>query len=349
MRSSRGDGLHAESQEQAESEQINSGVLHPMLRGYRSIVCAGVGLALVGAKPAPQPEAVRQRSDVTTQTGEAPTPILASPKAITRVQAAKEQAPCGPYRYGSNDDLCAQWKAADSAQEAARWARWSFWLGIVGTFGLIATLYYTRKAVLAAEEATDDANMALAIAERNATAAARQADLMVRLNRIQTEPRIEYTRITLRYIKNDIQNANADQTQAFVNIKNWGATTATDVFCAYGFKIKRLNGDIIWELPLAAVGDNGILLPSQESAYPPRFIDAGIEPALDDLEEGNSRAESEIVLSYKTEFGDSISIHLFGEAASSGRQYAQQGSYFHVTDLTPDPSRTRVTRTPIAT
>lgn len=76
-----------------------------------------------------------------------------------------------------NSDLCAQWKAADAARDAADYSLWSLLVGIFGTAAVVATLHYTRKAVIAAEEATEDANRALEIASRNADAAARQVEV----------------------------------------------------------------------------------------------------------------------------------------------------------------------------
>jgi len=43
-----------------------------------------------------------------------------------KLATPKMEAPaCGTGKYKSNDDLCAQWKAADAANDAARYAFWA--------------------------------------------------------------------------------------------------------------------------------------------------------------------------------------------------------------------------------
>ena len=49
----------------------------------------------------------------------------------------------GPERRDS--DLCAQWKAADAAHDAAKYALWSIGIGIVGTGFLYVTFRETRR------------------------------------------------------------------------------------------------------------------------------------------------------------------------------------------------------------
>lgn len=46
----------------------------------------------------------------------------------------QDEGPCGQRKYGSNADLCAQWKAADAASDSARWA----WLGALVGVGSLA-------------------------------------------------------------------------------------------------------------------------------------------------------------------------------------------------------------------
>ena len=71
-----------------------------------------------------------------------------------------------------SSDLCAQWKAADSAFAAAWWAKWQTLLSLVGVIGLLYNLYLTRTATNIALAATKDADKALEIAARNADTAA---------------------------------------------------------------------------------------------------------------------------------------------------------------------------------
>jgi hypothetical protein len=141
----------------------------------RASILLVLWLALLGSAPnAKQNERAEQPGSANeVQNGEAPSQsdvVAASPEVET-VEPVQTQD-CEPGQDNRKSDLCAQWKAADAAREAANWARWSFFLAIAGTLGLFATLYYTRKAVRAAEDATADADAALAVAERNARAAA---------------------------------------------------------------------------------------------------------------------------------------------------------------------------------
>jgi hypothetical protein len=92
-------------------------------------------------------------------------------QATKAVQPTAQQRPCDKGQDDRRSDLCAQWKSADAASDAAFWAMDAFWVAIVGTLGLLFTLYYTRKAVLASESATHSAEEALAVAARNADAA----------------------------------------------------------------------------------------------------------------------------------------------------------------------------------
>lgn len=61
--------------------------------------------------------------------------------AAERAQRAdQEEGPCGEGKYGSNSDLCAQWKAADAASDSAWWAWAAAISSIVGTAGVVAAL-----------------------------------------------------------------------------------------------------------------------------------------------------------------------------------------------------------------
>lgn len=52
-------------------------------------------------------------------------------------RSEKEEQSCGSGRYGSNADLCAQWKAADAAANSAWWA----WLGGIVGFGSLLGVF----------------------------------------------------------------------------------------------------------------------------------------------------------------------------------------------------------------
>jgi hypothetical protein len=73
--------------------------------------------------------------------------------ATVTVTPSKNKQPCGPSRYHSNDDLCAQWKAADSASDATYWAMLQLWLSGLGVVGLGITLWFNFRALKSAGEA----------------------------------------------------------------------------------------------------------------------------------------------------------------------------------------------------
>ncbi|MFY8093375.1 MAG: hypothetical protein ACOVN0_07835 [Niveispirillum sp.] len=62
--------------------------------------------------------------------------------------------PCVSGQDNRKSDLCAQWKAADAAYNSAIFAFWSLLISIFGFFGLILTLFYTRKSSIASIEAS---------------------------------------------------------------------------------------------------------------------------------------------------------------------------------------------------
>lgn len=145
-----------------------------MPRAYRCILVVFVGwLSLANTpKPSSNPERPKAESNEAQ-----PAKLIAppAPQPVKPVQPLELYRPCGRSEINYNSDLCAQWKAAEAASEAAFWTEWGFWLGLVGTTGLLTTLFYTRAAVKVAQEATKDADKAIAIATRNADAAAEQA------------------------------------------------------------------------------------------------------------------------------------------------------------------------------
>lgn len=118
-----------------------------MIRGYRSIVGATVGLALVGAGEPPKRVEQAEKQPTQSELAKAPTTIST---AISRLQIPVEENPsCQPGKDNRNSDLCAQWKAADAARDAAEYAFWTMLLGFGGTVLLVLTFWETRRATRA--------------------------------------------------------------------------------------------------------------------------------------------------------------------------------------------------------
>lgn len=123
-----------------------------MLRGYRGIIVA-FGLILSAAHPNPNDQS--QQTEAKGQPGDRPSAITrptSSPVQI--VQATANPPPCGPGEYNSKDDLCAQWKAADSASDAAWWAMASTCIALLGTVAIFYQVKLTREAVQDTGKAT---------------------------------------------------------------------------------------------------------------------------------------------------------------------------------------------------
>jgi hypothetical protein len=120
-----------------------------MLRGYRRyFVAAVVGLALVGSAQAKETDSAKAQQPSAQKVGNVAQPAL--PPLIRTLSADDPDPNCGSYKYQSNADLCAQWKAADAAYSAAR-AAW-----ILGALGILVsgfTLFFAARAAHWAKQA----------------------------------------------------------------------------------------------------------------------------------------------------------------------------------------------------
>lgn len=148
-----------------------------MLRSHRCIIVGIAGLILIGSSKAPQPPAKAEQQQSQAKSDNAAPDTKAMPaKASKQVQTAKNSQPCGNGRYRSDGDLCAQWKAADAARDAANWAWWQLGLSALGVLGLGLTLWFNFRALKLAEGASEETKDALVIAERNADAAIKMVE-----------------------------------------------------------------------------------------------------------------------------------------------------------------------------
>lgn len=83
-------------------------------------------------------------------------------------QALGNRTPCDQPKGQSESDLCAQWRAANAAEDSAFWTKWGVWIAIVGSSLLLWQIILTRQAVEDTSEATEAMREANEIAERNA-------------------------------------------------------------------------------------------------------------------------------------------------------------------------------------
>jgi hypothetical protein len=114
-----------------------------MFRGYRRVLAALAGLILIGAGEPPKTDKQPQNS---TPQNEATKPPSAKPPAISSGdKPAEKDTGCEKGNDRRNSDLCAQWKAADAALDAAKYSFWGLGIGVIGTIFLVATFWETRK------------------------------------------------------------------------------------------------------------------------------------------------------------------------------------------------------------
>ena len=109
-----------------------------MPRGYRCILVAFVGWLSLAANHAYAEGGNKQTAAENTVAASLQNIASSYDQATERTKRAeKEEAECGPEKYGSSTDLCAQWKAADAATNSAWWA----WVsGLVGVGSLVGVL-----------------------------------------------------------------------------------------------------------------------------------------------------------------------------------------------------------------
>jgi hypothetical protein len=110
----------------------------------RGVIIALVGLILIGAGEPP-------KSPIQTQDSQAAAEIKQAGNSISSaiIQAAKpaeKDGGCQDRKDRRDSDLCAQWKAADAATNAAEYACWTLWISAFGTCLLVWTLWETRRA-----------------------------------------------------------------------------------------------------------------------------------------------------------------------------------------------------------
>lgn len=125
------------------------------------LVCGVVAAALlVGAAPSPRQGGQAEQAKATRDLAQAVETLSGT---VTKQAQANEasllSSSCEPGRDQRQSDLCAQWKAADAAREAARWAFWSTIVSVAGIFGLWLNLRQGRHALAKAREANEIARL----------------------------------------------------------------------------------------------------------------------------------------------------------------------------------------------
>ena len=149
--------------------------------------------------PKPQNTAQgEQPSSNAQQSGSSGAVAPATIEPVKQVESAEYSAPCHKDQDNRNSDLCAQWKAADSAANAAWWAEIQTYLSAAGIIGLLYSLYLTRTATKVAVDATKDADRALDLAAQNANAATEANQISREIYALQNRPWMAHKRMLHR-------------------------------------------------------------------------------------------------------------------------------------------------------
>lgn len=202
-----------------------------MFRMCRGIILTIAGLILVGASEAPKPptKSEKQQTEHTVEQAK-PAAETDTTKPSKAVEPPEYYQPCGQRGSESNSDLCAQWSAAKAASKAAKWAWWQLWLSGLGVLGLCITLWFNFRALKLAEGASEETKGALAIAERNADAAAEHVIIARDSAKHQLRPYLYIERIEPIILLSETRNIS-------IKLKNFGKTPAENVEISNSFRL----------------------------------------------------------------------------------------------------------------
>jgi len=181
-----------------------------MLRGYRGIVVAAFGLALIGASP--KPEAQPQAGDKLDR-------IAA---ALERFQLPDKDAGCERGKDDRRSDLCAQWKSADAAYN-------TMWASIIGLVSGFATLFFAWRAAHWAKEAARHTETGAREAKRGADAAMESLDLSRLADADEFRPWVIISSVEIprmKFVPEDTTSPLVIGMKVFITVKNIGKTAA---------------------------------------------------------------------------------------------------------------------------
>ncbi len=138
---------------------------------YRCIFATLVGLTLVSAAPKQGSEKGGKNPNAQSDAGQSSKPVTGQSSDTVQIpQAPIHDRPCDQGNDNRQSDLCAQWKAADAASEAAWWAAFGSIVAMIGTAGLFWQIKLTREAVQDTGKATVAMEASNAIAAKSAAA-----------------------------------------------------------------------------------------------------------------------------------------------------------------------------------
>lgn len=213
-----------------------------MLRGYWRIIIAVAGLVLLGAAP---PEK-RAENAQPTKAIEPPAP----PQARYAPYPDRYAESCYQAKDHDTADLCAQWRAATAAEEAADTAWWGNLVGAIAAtlslasvFLVVIALRQTEKSLTIAQRdrasatrraiaSEEETKVALTIAERSAAAGVKLAEISELTARNQLR-----AYVSVKSIRHIEPLAGREKPKLQIEILNHGQTPG---------RINRMNVDVAW-------------------------------------------------------------------------------------------------------
>lgn len=183
--------------------------------------------------------------------------------------------PCKAMVGTDESGLCAQWLSTRASETSAYWAKWSFWVGLAGLIGLFVSLSYTRKALNSATEASEESKKAILIAERNANAAAKQAEVAE-----DTAKRTLRAYLHVKYLH--LSDVFAGNVNVAFKAVNYGETPAHKIRHYHAMDIFKTSEVYTYSQPLRA-GSSGDAPIAKGQAYD-GFIKIGSgQPGASDI------------------------------------------------------------------
>lgn len=227
-----------------------------MVRGYRGIVLAIAGLILIGAGKPLTTGNQSQEAQAAAKIEEAGNSIAS---AIIQVgKPIEKDGGCENRKDNRNSELCAQWKAADSAEEAANWAWWQLWLSALGVLGLGFTLWFNFRALRMAKDASKETKDALTIAKSSAESASNLVRISDRNAHLELRAYLEFDSVKVEPWP-DYDNPENPKEKGFriqIGIRNYGRTPAQNVELTKTSKTFQPNDKKFFEI---TVTDNSNL------------------------------------------------------------------------------------------
>lgn len=243
----------------------------------KRLIAAASVLLIAAASPPKQHSSTSQASAA----DHINSPLESAPgaQAIAPVETKKDENPCGAPQNHDRCELDVERKSAEAARDAAEWAKVQAIFSGLGILGLLVSLWFTRAATNAATAAGKDAEKAIAIAERNATAVAEQVD-------VAREVSERHLRAYVGVASIKALSASNDKFGAKLMLRNYGLTPAYKVAVKIGAQI-----DVF---PRAQSTDESFLEPQIREAtlYPsaeiPVFAGCQLDGRRQEIVEGDA-------------------------------------------------------------